>query len=105
MLKARESVFSPGISDDICEAVERCGICQLSSKAAKPIANVSEVPSHPCHTLGMDLFYWNRIDFIVIGDYFTKYIIIRRLPNSSTHCDKGSRDGFHRISMTIHAEK
>ena len=30
MLKARESVFWPGINDDICEAVEKCGICQSS---------------------------------------------------------------------------
>ena len=37
------------------------------------------------HTLGTDLFYWNKIDYLVIGDYFSKYLIIRRLPNSSTH--------------------
>ena len=36
-------------------------------------------------TLGTDLFYWNKIDYLVIGDYFSKYLIIRRLPNSSTH--------------------
>ena len=47
MLKARESVFWPGISDDIWEAVEKCGIGQASSKAAKPVGNVSEVPPHP----------------------------------------------------------
>ena len=27
MLKARDSVFWPGISNDICKAVEKCGIC------------------------------------------------------------------------------
>ena len=85
MLKARESVFWPGISDDICKAVERCGTCQSSFRAAKPIGNVSKVPPHPWHTLGTDLFYWNRINYIVIGDYFSKFIIIRKLPNSSTH--------------------
>ena len=37
------------------------------------------------HTLGTNLFYWNKIDYLVIGDYFSKYLIIRRLPNSSTH--------------------
>ena len=37
MLKAREAVFWPGISNDIHEAVEKCGICQASSKAAKPV--------------------------------------------------------------------
>ena len=71
MLKARESVFWPGISNDICETVERCGICQASSKAAKPVGNASDVPPHAWHTLGTDLFYWNKIDCLVVGDYFT----------------------------------
>ena len=70
MLKARDSVFWPGISNDICETVEKCGICQASSRAAKPVGNVSDVPPHAWHTLGSD---------------FSKYLIMRRLPNSSTH--------------------
>ena len=77
--------FWPGISNDIRETVEKCGICQASSKAAKPVGNVSDVPPHTWHTLGTDLFYWNKIDYLVIGDYFSKYLIIRRLPNSSSH--------------------
>ena len=81
MLRARESVFSLGISNDIHEIVEKCGICQASSKLAKPVGNVSEVPSCAWHTLGTDLFYWNRIDSLVVGDYFSKYLIIRELPN------------------------
>ena len=85
MLKARDSVFWPGISNDIRETVEKCGICQASSSAAKPVGNVSDVPPHAWHTLGTDLFYWNKIDYLVIGDYFSKYLIVRRLPNSSTH--------------------
>ena len=85
MLKARESVFWPGISDDIWEAVEKCGICQSSSRAAKLIGNVSEVPPHAWHTLGTDLFYWNKMDYLVVGDYFSKYLIMRKIPNSSTH--------------------
>ena len=85
MLKARDSVFWPGISNDIRETVEKCGICQASSRAAKPVGNVSDVPPHAWHTLGTDLFYWNKIDYLVIGDYFSKYLIVRRLPNSSTH--------------------
>ena len=43
MLKARESMFWPGISDD---AVEQSGICQSTSRAVKPVGNVSEVPPH-----------------------------------------------------------
>ena len=69
----------------IWETVEKCGICQASSRAAKPVGNVSDVPPHAWYTLGTDLFYWNRIDYLVIGDYFSKYLIVRRLPNSSTN--------------------
>ena len=47
--------------------------------------NVSDMPPHAWHTLGTDLFYWNKIDYLVIRDYFSKYLIVRRLPNSSTH--------------------
>ena len=85
MLKARDSVFWPGISNDIHKTVEKCGICQASSRAAKPVRNVSDMPPHAWHTLGTDLFYWSKIDYLVIRDYFSKYLIVRRLPNSSTH--------------------
>ena len=48
------------------------------------------------HTLGTDLFYWNKIDYLVIGDYFSKYLIIRRLLNSSTHVViKGTRTSLY----------
>ena len=43
------------------------------------------MPPHAWHTLGTNLFYWNKIDYLLIGDYFSKYLIVRRLPNSSTH--------------------
>ena len=64
---------------------KKCGICQASSKSSKLIGNVSDVPPHAWHMLGTDLFYWKKIDYLVIGDYFSKYLIVRRLPNSSTH--------------------
>ena len=85
MLKARESVFWPGISDDIWETVEQCGICQLTSRAVRPVGNVSEIPPHAWHTLGTDLFYWNKMDYLVIGDYFSKFLLVRKIPNTSTH--------------------
>ena len=84
MLKAREEVFWPEISDDICEAIKKCGICQASSKSSKPVGNVSEVPPHTWHTFGMDLFYWNKTDCLFVSDYFSKVLIVRKFPNSFT---------------------
>ena len=37
------------------------------------------------NTLGTDLFYWNRMDFLVAGNYFSKFLIVRKIPNNSTH--------------------
>ena len=85
MLKARESMFWSAISNDIWKAVEKCGICQASSRAATPIRNVSEVPPYAWHTLGTDLFYWNKMDYPVIGDYFSKFLIVRKIPNTFIH--------------------
>ena len=69
----------------IWEAVERCGICQLTSRAVKPVGNVSKVPPHTWHTLGTNLFYWNKMDYLMVGDYFSKYLLVRKIPNTSTH--------------------
>ena len=60
-------------------------ICQSTSRAAKPVGNISEVPTHAWHTLGTNLFYWNKMGFLVVGDYFTKFLIVRKIPNTSTH--------------------
>ena len=42
-------------------------------------------PPYAWHTLGTDLFYWNRMDFLVVGNYITKFLIIRKFPNTFTH--------------------
>ena len=65
--------------------VEKCDICQ-SQQNSTPIVQkyISEVPPHPWHTLGSDLFYFQRIDFLVVVDYFSKYLIIRKIPSSTS---------------------
>ena len=45
---------------------------------------VSEVPPHPWHTVGSDLFYFRRIDFLVVVDYFSKYLFMRKIHNSTS---------------------
>ena len=56
MLKARDSVFWPGISNDIRETVEKLEFVKQVPEQAKLIGNVSDVPPHAWHTLGTDLF-------------------------------------------------
>ena len=83
--KAREFVFWVNINSDLKELVEKCDICQAHQYSTISVQKyVSEVPPHPWHTLGSDLFYHKRIDFLVVVDYFSKYLIIRKIPNSTS---------------------
>ena len=83
--RAREFVFWININNDLKELVEKCDICQSQQNSTAIIQKyVSEVPSHPWHTLGSDIFYFQRIDFLVIVDYFSKYLIVRKIPSSTS---------------------
>ena len=83
--RAREFVFWVNINSDLKEMVEKCDICQSQQNSTASIQKyVSEVPPHPWHTLGSDLFYFQRIDFLVVVDYFSKYLIVRKIPSSTS---------------------
>ena len=59
-------------------------ICQEYGKSQPLIGTTQEVPPFPRHTLATDLFYWKRMDFLIVADVFSKYIIVRKLPNSTS---------------------
>ena len=83
--RAREFVFWVNINRDLKEMVEKCDICQSQQNSTASVQKyVSEVPPHPWHTLGSDLFYFQRIDFLVVVDYFSKYLIVRKIPSSTS---------------------
>ena len=83
--KAREFVFWHGYTKDITETVEKCILCQENnSNTSVKHHYLSDVPPHPWHTLGSDLFYFKKMDFLLLVDYFSKFPIVRRIPNSTT---------------------
>ena len=83
--RAREFVSSVNINNDLKELVEKCDLCQSQQNSTTIIQKyVSEVPPHPWHMVDSDLFYFQRIDFLVVVDYFSKYLIVRKIPNSTS---------------------
>ena len=83
--KAQEFIFWVNYSKDIQEAIEKCNLCQEQQNVLTTNQHyLSEVPPHPWHTLGSDLFYHNRLDFLVVVDYFLKFLIVRKIPNSTS---------------------
>ena len=87
--RAREYIFWNGYTNDIKETVEKCGLCQENaSSTGIQYRYVSDIPPHPWHTLGSDLFYYRKQDFLVLVDYFSKFPVVRKLPNSTTEAVK-----------------
>ena len=44
---------------------------------------VSELPDHPWYKVATDLFQWKGASYLIIVDYFSRYIEIARLANES----------------------
>ena len=84
LLWARNTVFWPTITYDIQELIERCIICQEHGKSQSIIGTTQELPPFPWHTLAADIFYWKRMEFLIVTDVFSKYVLVRKLANSSS---------------------
>ena len=84
LLRARNTVFWPKMTYDIKQLIEKCMTCQEYGKSQPLIGTTQELPSFPWHTLATNLFYWKRMDFPIVADVFSKYIIVRKSPNSSS---------------------
>ena len=84
LLRARNTVFWPKMTYDVQQLIEKCIICQEHGKSQPFIGTTQELPPFPWHTLATDMFYWKRMDFLIVADVFSKYIIVRKLPNSTS---------------------
>ena len=59
-------------------------ICQEYGKSQPLIGTTQELPPFPWHTLATDLFFWKSIDFLIVAYVFSKYTLVRKLPNSTS---------------------
>ena len=74
LLRARNTVFWPKMTYDVQQLIEKCMICQEYGKSQPLTGTTQELPPFPWHTLATDLFYWKRMDFLIVADVFSKYI-------------------------------
>ena len=84
LLRARNTVFWPKMTYNVQQLIDKCIICQEHGKSQPIIGTTQELPPFPWHTLSTDMFYWKRMDFLIVADVFSKYFIVRKLPNSTS---------------------
>ena len=79
-LRARETVFWPGINNDIEQVVNSCDICLESRNMdAKEPMLTSVIPEYPFQIVGTDLFHWDGQEYIIVVDYYSRFWEIERL--------------------------
>jgi hypothetical protein len=82
--KARSSVWWPKIGRDIERFVSSCVICQHWARdRAEPLLSTA-LPALPWQRVAMDLFEMDGRHYLVVVDYYSRYLEVVRLPNQTT---------------------
>ena len=83
-LHAKTSVWWPGISKQISDAIERCSICVRESSHRREPLIPSKPPDYPWQKIGTDLFYLKKSNYILIIDYFSRFIEVIKLKSTTS---------------------
>lgn len=82
--RAKESLWWPGITRQIKELVERCEICcQYAQTKTEPLIT-TPLPARPWQKVTADIFQWRNGHYVVVVDFYSRYIEMANLPTLST---------------------
>ena len=82
--RAKDSVWWIGINTDIENLVNTCDTCaRLRNDHAEPMI-ATEFDDRPWKHLGTDLFTLNNITYLLVIDYFSRYIEIAKLSSTTS---------------------
>ena len=79
--RAREVLWWPGLTKDIREMVKTCPVCLKHRKISKEPMISTPFPDRPWWRLGMDLCFKDDDEYLVVMDYYSRYLIAEKLPD------------------------
>ena len=82
-IRARSSVYWPCIDNEIEQLVNKCSTC-LNNRNKQPRETLipHEIPKHPWMKVATDLFELNDKDYVIVIDYYSKFVEVTRLYNT-----------------------
>ena len=82
--RARQAVWWPGLNRQLEELVHNCPkCCREWYQHAEPLMN-TELPNLPWKKVATDLFHWKTSTYLLIVDYYSRYIEISKLNGQSS---------------------
>ena len=82
--RAKESVWWPGLSANVEEMISRCITCAINRQETKEPLMTSSFPTRPWERLGMDLFEHKGKLFLIVVDYYSRWIEVKVLRGQSS---------------------
>ena len=83
--RARDVMYWPGMSADIRQYVETCGVCATyPMKQGDESLQISDVPDRPWQRVASDLCSFNNRDYLVTVDYFSGFFELDHLNDTSS---------------------
>lgn len=77
--RARQSIWWPGLSKQLVELVKNCKeCCRHQAQRAEPLVH-SVLPLLPWQKVAVDLFEWRKHTYLLLIDYYSRYIEIAKL--------------------------
>ena len=91
LLLARESVFWPGITNDVRDMVQKCEAFSRHQPAPSKLPIMQpDMPTGPWKKVGTDIFEYDNEKHLMIVVYFSRYFVVKKLPDmkAQTVCSK-----------------
>ena len=80
LLRAKQSVYWPGITTEIRDIVQRCSSCQKHATKQQPYPEIQHpVPERPWQKVASDLFLHGSQKYVLVVDYFSKFPVVRSI--------------------------
>ena len=83
--RAKESLFWPGMSSQIKEAVSNCSLCtELQTAQPKEPLITPELPSRPWNIVAQDIYSFQDNNYLITVDVFSGYWEVDKLPQTTS---------------------
>ena len=83
-MRAKNSVWWPGISKMLTKLVTECPVCVRDSTVRKEPLMPTSLPDYPWQVVGSDLFSLKGEQYLVVVDYFSRFPEVFKLTSTVT---------------------
>jgi transposase InsO family protein len=81
---ARQSVWWPGLSSQIADAVHRCPQCRIHQPRQKEPLLTTKFPDYPWQHVATDIFELQQRPFLLVVDFYSRFVELAALRTMSS---------------------